>query len=304
VYNPKKIILTLGIKIAVDDIQKNKLIVVKHNDLIDAAQLLSVYESRIVLTCIAQIDSTKPLDASVKFSVSVNDIVDLVGLNGGSAYDDLKKAVERLSERWIYFLKPSMRVTEAKTRWVSYVGYVPKEGIIELYFTPHIIPLLSDINKNFTQYKVINVLQFKSIYSFRLYELICRWGGKTKTIRIEELKQLLEIENKYDRIDNFKKWIIDESLSEINKTSNVTANCEYLKRGKRITHLKFDYVIIKKETNSQNKNNVKKINKSNDSKSNEKISNLEHYTNLRKRFGDIVPVPEEIEIEMKEKGLW
>ena len=283
---------------------KDKLVVVKHNDLIDAAQLLSVYESRIILTCIAQIDSTKPLDASDKFSVSVNDIVDLVGVTGDSAYSELKKAVERLAERWVYFLKPSSRVTEAKTRWVSYIGYIPKEGVIELYFTPHIAPLLSDINKNFTQYKVVNVLQFKSSYSFRLYELICRWGGKTKTIKIEEIKELLEIEDKHEHIDNFKKRITEESLSEINKTSNVTVSCEYLKRGKRITHLKFDYTIIKRETNPRQKSIVKTVSKDNKKTESKIINNLDYYVETRKRFGDIVPVPDDIKAEMIEKGLW
>jgi plasmid replication initiation protein len=298
VYIPKTKNVFLGIKMN-NSLTKDKLVVVKHNDLIDAAQLLSVYESRIVLTCIAQIDSTKKLDANFKFTLSVSDIVDLIDVEGESAYSELKKAVERLAERWVYFLKPSTRVTEAKTRWVSYVGYVPAEGVIELYFAPHILPLLSDINKNFTQYKIINVLRFKSIYSFRLYELICRWNGKTKTIKIEEVKELLKIEDKYDRIDNFKKWIIEASLSEINKESNVTASCEYLKRGKRITHLKFDYVIIKPEKITHQK----KLTGEN-KKTNVPDNNLDYFLEMRKKYGDVVPIPEDIKAEMKAKGLW
>jgi hypothetical protein len=71
---------------------KEKLVVVKHNDLIDAAQQLSVIESRIILTCISRINSKEILDPNVKFVLSVEDIKDLVGVNGKSSYENLKEA--------------------------------------------------------------------------------------------------------------------------------------------------------------------------------------------------------------------
>ena len=177
------------------EVPKNKMIVVKHNDLIDAAQKLSIYESRIILTCISLIDSKSSLDFSEKFVITVEDIVDLVDVSDTSVYNLLKEAVERLSERWVVFMKPSQRVQETRVRWVYKISYIPTQGTIELSFSPDIIKLLTEISRDFTQYKLENVLKFRGFYSVRLYELMCRWGGKNKTIELEWLKENLQLED-------------------------------------------------------------------------------------------------------------
>ena len=308
-------------------IPTEKMIVVKHNDLIDAAQRLSIYESRILLTCISRINSKGSLLHTDKFILTVEDVAELVGIDSNSAYSELKKAVDRLAERWVYFIKPSDRVQEAKSRWVSYVAYIPNEGIIELYFAPHIIPLLSDISKDFTQYKIENVLNFQSMYSLRLYELMCRWGGKEKIVEIEWLKIHLEVGEKHDRIDNFKKWVIENPLEEINKFSNLKVTPEYIKRGRRIVSVKFLYSISQKKgkiiEGSVVKNNhfsnanafiPKKTSQSQSaspikskypSGKNDDIDNIEYFADVRKRYGDAAQgIPLDVIELLKSQGRW
>lgn len=326
VYTPSVFIFNLGVFVA-QLIPTQKMIVVKHNDLIDAAQRLSIYESRILLTCIARINSKGSLLHTDKFILTVEDVAELVGIDSNSAYCELKKAVDRLAERWVYFLKPSDRIKEAKSRWVSYVAYIPHEGIIELYFAPHIIPLLSDISKDFTQYKIENVLNFQSMYSLRLYELMCRWGGKEKIVEIQWLKTHLEVGEKHDRIDNFKKWIIENPLQEINQFSNLKVTAEYIKRGRRIVSVKFLYSISQKTgkiiEGSVVKNNhfsnanafiSKKTSKSQTasrikskypSEKNDAIDNIEYFADIRKRYGDAAQgIPFDVVELLKSQGRW
>ena len=325
-YTPSSFIFKLGGHVA-QLIPTEKMIVVKHNDLIDAAQRLSIYESRILLTCISRINSKGSLLHTDKFILTVEDVAELVGIDSNSAYSELKKAVDRLAERWVYFIKPSDRVQEAKSRWVSYVAYIPNEGIIELYFAPHIIPLLSDISKDFTQYKIENVLNFQSMYSLRLYELMCRWGGKEKIVEIEWLKIHLEVGEKHDRIDNFKKWVIENPLEEINKFSNLKVTPEYIKRGRRIVSVKFLYSISQKTgkiiEGSVVKNNhfsnanafiPKKTSQSQKDShikskyptgKNDVIDNIEYFADVRKRYGDAAKgIPAEVVELLKSQGRW
>jgi plasmid replication initiation protein len=326
VYTPSVFIFNLGVYVA-QLIPTEKMIVVKHNDLIDAAQRLSIYESRILLTCISRINSKGSLLHTDKFILTVEDVAELVGIDSNSAYSELKKAVDRLAERWVYFIKPSDRVQEAKSRWVSYVAYIPNEGIIELYFAPHIIPLLSDISKDFTQYKIENVLNFQSMYSLRLYELMCRWGGKEKIVEIEWLKIHLEVGEKHDRIDNFKKWVIENPLQEINKFSNLKVTPEYIKRGRRIVSVKFLYSIShktgkiiegsvvkndyfsnanafipKKTSQSQKDSHIKS---KYPSEKNDVIDNIEYFADVRKRYGDAAKgIPLDVVELLKAQGRW
>ena len=144
---------------------KDKLVIVKHNDLIKAAYRLTILESRIILTCIAQVNSKGKLSADEKFSVRVEDIAELVdsGNNRDEMYANLKSALDRLADRWVYFLERSENTPmEMKTRWVSAIGYKPRDARIELFFSKHIIPFLSELSSNFTQYKLEYILNFKS----------------------------------------------------------------------------------------------------------------------------------------------
>ena len=145
----------------------NSLTVVKHNRVIDAEYTMSIFEQRILLTCIAKIDSTKELDPNHIFTVSVDDIIDLVEVDRRSAYRHLKRACESLFENIVIIDAPdNFKAKKLKTRWVGGVGYIEDEGRVELRFMPEMMPFLTKISRNFTQYKLSHVLKFKSAYNF------------------------------------------------------------------------------------------------------------------------------------------
>jgi len=100
------------------------------------------------------------------------------------------------------------------------------------------------------------VANFKSVYSIRIYELLCRWSfvGQ-KEIEVDELKRLLGVEDKYTRTSNFLSRVVDISVKEINKFSNIKLDCGYRKTGRRITHIQFDFKF-KKTKKEQTKNSL------------------------------------------------
>jgi plasmid replication initiation protein len=311
------------------DVPVDKLVVVKHNDLIDAAHRLSIYESRILLSCIAKINSKEILDPGLKFTLTVENIADLVGIEKNNAYTELREATDRLYQREIIFLQPSKRVSERRVRWVSQIDYIPNEGTIELFFTPSIVKLLSEITRDFTQYKLENVLKFKSSYSVRLYELLCRWGGRNKQVELDWLRERLEIEDKYSRWDHFKDWVIEPAVQDINKFSNMNVSWESIKRGRKITAIKFSFSFNKELKNktkldavnfeARKDNNIidvvenstldKKINKFKNfkfkSEQNTSVDNVEYFANIRKRYGDAAQgIPAEVVELLKSQGRW
>lgn len=93
----------------------NNLTVVKHNRIIDAEYSMGVCEQRILLTCIAKIDSSKELPVNHIFTVSVDDIVDLVDVDKNSAYRHLKNTCDSLFTNIIHIELPGLQDI-AKTR--------------------------------------------------------------------------------------------------------------------------------------------------------------------------------------------
>jgi plasmid replication initiation protein len=220
----------------------NNLIVVKHNRIIDAEYSMGVCEQRILLTCIAKIDSSKELPVNHIFTVSVDDIVDLVDVDRNSAYRHLKNTCDSLFTNIIHIELPELQDI-AKTRWVYMVRYIEKEGRVELRFTPEIMPFLTQISRNFTQYKLSHVLKFKSAYSYRLYEWLCYWGGSERVVSVEWLREKFQLLDKYDRMVDFKSNVIDVAVSEISATSNIKVTYEQIKKGRNIISFRFIYTI-------------------------------------------------------------
>ena len=220
--------------------RKDDLVVVKSNEVIQASYKLTLNEQRIVLSCISKIDSMKELTQKDGVTIRVDEIKDLLVTTRkekGSLYTDLKTATERLYERSIM-----LDGDGSKRRWVYEIKYNESEGDITLFFSPTIIPYLSELKGNFTKYKLEYIANFTSVYSIRIYELLCQWSfvGQ-KEIEVDELKRLLGVADKYERTSNFLSRVVDISVKEINKFSNIKLKCGYRKTGRRITHIQFDF---------------------------------------------------------------
>jgi plasmid replication initiation protein len=231
----------------IDDKKKDNLVVVKSNEVIAASYKLSLNEQRIILTCISKLDSMEVLTKKDGITIRIEEIHDLLvsaRADTGSLYKDLKVAAERLYDRSIV-----LDGEGSKRRWVYEVKYNKEYGSITLYFSPTIIPYLSELKGNFTKYRLEHISKFRSVYSIRIYELLCQWSfvGE-KEIEVDDLKRLLGVEDKYARTSNFLSRVVDVSVKEINQYSNIKLKCGYRKTGRKITHIQLNFNFKRSKT--------------------------------------------------------
>ncbi|HLP81634.1 MAG TPA: replication initiation protein [Nitrosomonas sp.] len=226
--------------------QSTHLTVVKSNKVVEASYMLTLAEQRVLLACIAQIDSKAMLTENYRFEITASGVADLAGLeNLSNAYRDLKKAAEKLYERSVIIDDPdpdNPQITQRKTRWISSIDYVPGEGKLVLSFSVGIIPYLSQLSREFTKYKLKHVARFESVYSIRLYELLVQWSSAgEREIEVEWLKRQFQVGDKYDRVVDLKKRVIDPAVKEINEHSNLWVKYGQRKSGRQITHFQFQF---------------------------------------------------------------
>ncbi len=226
--------------------QSAQLTVVKSNKVVEASYMLTLAEQRVLLACIAQIDSRAILTENYRFEITASGVADLAGLeNLTNAYRDLKKAAEKLYERSVIIEDPdpdNPQITQRKTRWISSIDYVPGEGKLVLSFSVGIIPYLSQLSREFTKYKLKHVARFESVYSIRLYELLVQWSSAgEREIEVEWLKRQFQVAEKYDRVVDLKKRVIDPAVEEINQHSNLWVKYGQRKSGRQITHFQFQF---------------------------------------------------------------
>ena len=218
------------------------LVVVKDNQILNASYRLSLIEQRIVLGCIARVNSTEELSKNDGFTVTISELQDLTtaGKKGlTSMYTEAKKAVDRLYARSI-----TLGEDGSKMRWVYAVKYNDSEGSISLSFSPSIIPYLSQLKGSFTKYKLEYVANFTSSHSIRIYELLVQWSSKgEREVEISELKEMLQLGNRYKRFNNFLERVVKPAIEDINTHSNLLVTYGIRKRGRTISHIQFKFDV-------------------------------------------------------------
>jgi len=215
--------------------KKNHL-VSKSNDLVEAKYRLSVQEQRLMAIMVSDI---KPDDEDFKdYVYKVDDFVNWVKVEGKDYYKELKKITAKLLTRVI-----SIKESDGflQTSWLSSAKYFENKGYIRLRFDPALRPYLLQLQNCFTQYALQNILELKSKYAFRLYELAKQYQsiGKRK-FQTDELRELLGLEKgELRRWSDFKRKVLDIAQREINRHTDIKIRYEFEKIAR-----KFEYITI------------------------------------------------------------
>lgn len=233
----------------------NELVVVKANSLIEASYRLSIDEIRILALTIGTMN---PKSEQQVFDFTVADFVrEFPEISMDNAYKQIQAAIKRIYDRSVK-TEDSERVTEF--RWVSSRTYFKKEGRFRIAMTNEVMPYLTQLKGQFTQYQLRNIASFNSTHSIRIYELITQYKSiGSREITVEDLKKWLQVEDNYPRWDNFKNRVLTPSVAEINEKSDLLVSVEQIKRGRAIHALKF--LISQKKQATQAVENTQNLTK-------------------------------------------
>lgn len=220
---------------------QNNLTVVKHNHLNQASYKLTLDERRLILSSIAMVNPHKPMPENI--TIHASDYAHQWGLDERNAYEQLKQARKNLFERKIT-LRDGNKGRDI--RWVYDTEYADGEGYIKLSFSPTVAPYLSNLQKHFTSYHLTEVRSFKSSHAIRLYELLMQYkknGWYAESV--ESLKAIFGVEDSYPAWYEFQRRVIKPAVKEINSETNYNVKYETKRRGRKISHVLFNYVLNK-----------------------------------------------------------
>ncbi|BFN00708.1 replication initiation protein RepM [Pseudoduganella danionis] len=234
-------------------------LVVKTNHLNTVLQNLSLAEIRIMqLAIIDARENGKGLNANDPLFISAQRYAEAFETTTENGYLRLKEASIHLLKRYFSFINP--RNNLVSSNWLSQVEYLENRGGIEIVFTPAVVEGITRIDGAidfFTKYLLSNTIKFKSVYSVRLYELITQFrnkrNGKTDEFPLEIFRKQLGIEPKqYQGMSDFKKYVLDKAVGEINEHSDLLVGYDQIKDGRTITGFCFKFEIKKQSVNKQN----------------------------------------------------
>ncbi len=223
-------------------------LVKKSNKLISASYSLTVNEQRLLLACLSKVDSRKKLQETDLFVVSVEQMKELFYTqeNEKNVYRDLKEAAEKLLERKVRIDEPNSITGYTIANFVQAAKFEPDLMQVSVRFTYDLSPYLSELTEKFTEYRLGHIAQLTSSYAIRIYELIVSWFGRNgkyteNKIEIRELRQILDISDKYAQFGQLKQYILDPAIRQINENSDFNVSVEFTKRGRAYHWITFRF---------------------------------------------------------------
>jgi plasmid replication initiation protein len=224
---------------------KNSL-VVSSNDLVHAKYDLTLWQKRVFIYALSQLDKNDKDFQPVK--MEINDIIRFFKSTGGSkAYNSIIGAPKSLDKT---IEIPYM--TEQGGLRYGYVRLLQKYTIpsddrsdnqyIEIRFNDDLKPHLLELKEKFLRYDIENIIELQSTYSFRMFEILKSHEYKQSVeLDVDFLREILEVVTIYKAYKDFKKRVIEKAQEDLTKFCDISFTYEEKKgvKGKKIETLVF-----------------------------------------------------------------
>ncbi|MBW9146859.1 replication initiation protein [Clostridium sp. CM028] len=212
------------------------------NKLIEASYSFTVLEQKLIRLLASMI--TKD-DVDLKeYQFLATDLSKTLNIHKRNIYRELDRVTDKLMAR---FIKMKNDDTEEFDKFHLIKTAKLRNGILILKIDEDMKYFYLKLNW-YTKYQLKNIMQFKSTYSFRLYELLKQYEGiGSRLISIADLRIGLDIEKEqYPKYSNLKQKVINVAQNEINLKTDISFDYEEIKTGRKVTSIKF-YIKINKD---------------------------------------------------------
>lgn len=201
---------------------------------------LTVICQKIVLFAISKINPLEPLPREQ--TITVSEFAEALDIDMTNAYRQLYEGIDALFNASVMFNEGDW---EVETRWVSSKAKkLDGGGAVRFKWGEDVHAGLSQIRNGFKKYQLRNIAKLDTAHAIRLYEILLRYKDTgTRIIAIDEIKAMLGIPDKYPLMNDFKRYVIEPSIKQLNTKSNMRVEYKTKKKGRKITHLIFKFKL-------------------------------------------------------------
>lgn len=226
------------------------------NALTRAAHGLTLGEKRIIMVAVSKLDSfTRPApgQALPTTKITAAEYAEIAQCEPNAAYEALQTAAKNLYNRTVVMFEPSFRRgdrrigdkgTVTHMRWVGRAKYHANEGWIELAWWHEVVPHLMGLQKNFTSYQLQQANALRSVYSWRLLELLMRFKSTgVAEYTIEDFCTSVEAtEKQRENFAAIRRKIIEPAIKELTEKDGWLIDWEPIKRGRKVAAVRFTFM--------------------------------------------------------------
>jgi len=170
------------------------------------------------------------------------------------AFDNIAKALEHLRDTPIRILENDYG------SWLSWVTKEPKTSDFTVDFPAKMKSFLGYIEGLYVKFNADFIYRLIGSYSKKLYMILKaalkNKDSETLSIELPELKELLGIDDKYSKYNNFKTRVLLSAQKEINTKTDIDFSFSEIKSGHAVSCIEFDIFINKENKIDSSDENI------------------------------------------------
>ena len=224
------------------------------NALTRAGHGLTLAEKRVVMMAVSKLDSMKimrPGEMLPSVKITAAEYAETYEVDPNTAYEALQGAAKNLFERKLTFYEPAhkrngklLKPIRNDMRWVGRCQYHEGEGWVQLAWWPDLLPSLVGLRKQFTTYQLQQASALRSVYSWRLLELLMRFKSSGRAeYTVEDFAASMDATEK-QRADfaAIRRKIIEPAVRELQEKDGWIIQWLPLKAGRRVASIQFVFM--------------------------------------------------------------
>jgi len=219
--------------------KQHNALIVKSNALIESMTDMGLQEMRFLAFAASHLphDLSPEPGRPYDMEIDVQELAEAFQIDTKNAYREVKILADKLMRKIIQFENGEREIAVGL---ISRRVYHRGEGRLWFRFDEELLPHLMGLTERFTSYRIRDVYQFQRQHSWRVYELLKQYkSARKRVVELEDLRRMLGLLDKYPRAIDLRKYVLDPALDEINATSDIQAQYEQKKRGRRIVGFVF-----------------------------------------------------------------
>ncbi len=261
------------------ELEKKKI--VEHNDLIMSSAKMDTVPLKFFELAVAEIDTFNPPKDNTIY-LSKKDMFKFLNAkdNDKDKYYRFKQAISKMQKQAFF------EIREEKGKGfvfrnivpIPYVEWKSYSDEVKIRFDVEIMPYLTELKTNFTQFALTDIQGLNSKHSIIIYkwlnmnynqfEYYKRNGNRdgqqlyklcNPVIEVDELRWLTNTQKEYvGRFTNFELYVIKKPIKEINKHTRFNVTYDKIREGRKITKIQF-HISLKGEKTIEDSNKSKKV---------------------------------------------
>ena len=177
------------------------------------------------------------------YTGSVMELAEAFHIKRSNIYRDIDSLSDQLHSTGMVIGHKDPRKSWQTVTWLSR-SYYNGRGTILIKLSYSMVAYVKGIRYMFPEDYHLTILKFNSVYAIRIYEIIRADRFFQKDVnpeyRIEDLRYWLDCEKKYQKTNDFCKYVIEIAIREINRFSDTIISSSYIKSGRNYSKVRFE----------------------------------------------------------------